>query len=66
MVRAGVLRLAKGSWVIAPVRRCAVYMRKSSEEGLDQSFNSLDAQREACEAYIKRQAHEGWQLVDAE
>ena len=36
------------------VRRCAVYTRKSSEEGLDQTFNSLDAQREACEAYIAR------------
>src|SRR5471030_2288241 len=46
--------------------RCAVYTRKSSEEGLDQSFNSLDAQREACEAYIKSQAHEGWQLVEGE
>lgn len=34
------------------VRRCAVYTRKSSDEGLEQSFNSLDAQREACEAYI--------------
>jgi len=45
------------------VLRCAVYTRKSSEEGLDQSFNSLDAQREACEAYIKSQAHEGWVLV---
>lgn len=45
------------------VRRCAVYTRKSSEEGLDQTFNSLDAQREACEAYIKSQAHEGWKLV---
>ena len=44
-------------------RRCAVYTRKSSEEGLDQAFNSLDAQREACEAYIKSQAGEGWQLV---
>ena len=43
--------------------RCAVYTRKSSEEGLEQSFNSLDAQREACEAYIKSQAHEGWTLV---
>jgi len=43
--------------------RCAVYTRKSSEEGLEQSFNSLDAQREACEAYIKSQAHEGWKLV---
>ena len=45
------------------LQRCAVYTRKSSEEGLDQSFNSLDAQREACEAYIKSQAHEGWTLV---
>jgi len=43
--------------------RCAVYTRKSSEEGLDQAFNSLHAQREACEAYIKSQAHEGWRLV---
>jgi site-specific DNA recombinase len=44
-------------------RRCAVYTRKSSEEGLEQAFNSLHAQREACEAYIKSQAHEGWRLV---
>src|SRR5882757_928005 len=43
--------------------RCAVYTRKSSEEGLEQSFNSLDAQREACEAYILSQRHEGWQVV---
>ena len=41
---------------------CAVYTRKSSEEGLEQSFNSLDAQREACEAYIASQRHEGWGL----
>jgi site-specific DNA recombinase len=40
--------------------RCAIYTRKSSEEGLEQSFNSLDAQREACEAYIASQRHEGW------
>jgi site-specific DNA recombinase len=40
--------------------RCAIYTRKSSEEGLEQAFNSLDAQREACEAYIKSQRHEGW------
>jgi DNA invertase Pin-like site-specific DNA recombinase len=45
--------------------RCAIYTRKSSEEGLDQAFNSLDAQREACEAYIKSQAGEGWRLVKA-
>src|SRR4029079_13020850 len=43
--------------------RCAVYTRKSSEEGLDQDFNSLDAQREACEAYIASQAGLGWSLV---
>lgn len=40
--------------------RCAIYTRKSSEEGLDQAFNSLHAQREACEAYITSQKHEGW------
>jgi site-specific DNA recombinase len=43
--------------------RCAIYTRKSSEEGLDQDFNSLDAQHEACAAYIKSQASEGWKLV---
>ena len=43
--------------------RCAIYTRKSSEEGLDQDFNSLDAQREASEAYISSQKHEGWELV---
>lgn len=46
------------------VLRCAIYTRKSSEEGLEQDFNSLDAQREACEAYIKSQQHEGWVLVE--
>ena len=43
--------------------RCAVYTRKSTEDGLDQDFNSLDAQREACEAYILSQGGLGWQLV---
>ncbi len=43
--------------------RCAVYTRKSSEEGLEQEFNSLDAQREACEAYIASQRSEGWVLI---
>jgi site-specific DNA recombinase len=43
--------------------RCAIYTRKSSEEGLEQDFNSLDAQHEACAAYIKSQASEGWKLV---
>jgi site-specific DNA recombinase len=44
-------------------RRCAIYTRKSSEEGLEQDFNSLHAQREACEAFIKSQASEGWRLA---
>ena len=43
--------------------RCAIYTRKSTEEGLEQEFNSLDAQREAGEAYIKSQKHEGWELI---
>jgi DNA invertase Pin-like site-specific DNA recombinase len=43
--------------------RCAIYTRKSSEEGLEQEFNSLDAQREACEAYIASQRSEGWVLI---
>src|SRR5499433_1677926 len=43
-------------------KRCAIYTRKSSEEGLEQEFNSLAAQREACEAYILSQQHEGWVL----
>ncbi len=42
---------------------CAIYTRKSSEEGLEQEFNSLHAQREACEAYIKSQKHEGWKIL---
>jgi DNA invertase Pin-like site-specific DNA recombinase len=45
------------------LRRCAIYTRKSSEEGLEQNFNSLQAQRDACEAFIKSQAIEGWRLV---
>src|SRR5580692_13100592 len=43
--------------------RCAIYTRKSTEHNLDLTFNSLDAQREACEAYIKSQAHEGWRVL---
>ena len=46
--------------VTRPIRRCAIYTRKSSEEGLEQDFNSLHAQRESCEAYINSQKHEGW------
>ena len=51
-----------------PVKRlrCAVYTRKSSDEGLEQSFNSLHAQREACEAYVLSQKHEGWSLLSNE
>ena len=45
------------------VLRCAIYTRKSTEHGLDQEFNSLDAQREACEAYIKSQASQGWKVL---
>jgi site-specific DNA recombinase len=50
----------------APPRRvrAAVYCRKSSEEGLDQTFNSLHAQLEACLSYIRSQCHEGWIAVD--
>ena len=44
-------------------KRCAIYTRKSSEEGLEQEFNSLQAQSEACEAYIRSQRHEGWVLA---
>jgi site-specific DNA recombinase len=45
--------------------RCAIYTRKSSEEGLEQSFNSLDAQREACHAFVVSQRHEGWRALPA-
>jgi site-specific DNA recombinase len=48
---------------VGQLARCAIYTRKSSEHNLDLAFSSLDAQREACEAYIKSQAHEGWQLI---
>jgi site-specific DNA recombinase len=48
---------------ISKLARCAVYTRKSTEYNLELAFNSLDAQREACEAYIKSQAHEGWCLI---
>src|SRR5438552_4409557 len=45
------------------VLRCAIYTRKSTEHGLEQEFNSLDAQREACEAYIRSQASQGWKVL---
>ena len=56
--RAKVLRVAREAYMIR--QRCAIYTRKSTEEGLEQDFNSLDAQREACAAYILSQKHEGW------
>jgi len=46
-----------------PIRRCAIYTRKSSEEGLEQEYNTLHAQRDACEAFIKSQTGEGWRLI---
>src|SRR6478609_5626214 len=45
------------------ILRCAIYTRKSTEHGLDQEFNSLDAQRDACEAYLKSQASQGWKTL---
>src|SRR5436309_5990908 len=51
---------------VPPARlRCGIYTRKSTEEGLEQDFNSLDAQREACEAFIVSQKHEGWVALPA-
>jgi DNA invertase Pin-like site-specific DNA recombinase len=55
-------RVASGKPILRKVR-CAVYTRKSSEKGLEQEFNSLDAQREACEAYVASQRAEGWLLL---
>ncbi len=43
--------------------RCAIYTRKSSDEGFDKEFNTLETQREACENYIKSQVHQGWKIV---
>jgi site-specific DNA recombinase len=57
------MKPARSHAKVTPKVRCAVYTRKSSEEGLDMEFNSLDAQREACEAYIASQKSEGWALV---
>ena len=56
----------KDTRLAAPVRtavRCAIYTRKSTEEGLEQSFNTLDAQRESAEAFITSQRHEGWTVL---
>jgi hypothetical protein len=52
-----------GTTLIAKATRCVIYTRKSTDEGLQQEFNSLDAQREAAEAFILSQRHEGWQLL---
>src|SRR4051812_49884694 len=46
--------------LVKQIIRCAIYTRKSTEEGLEQAFNTLDAQRESAEAYIAAQRHEGW------
>lgn len=64
MVRATLLRVDwRGKAQAMNKIRCAIYTRKSSEEGLEQEFNSLDAQREACAAYVASQQHEGWVLL---
>src|SRR6185437_12077588 len=55
----------KASASARPRLRCAIYTRKSSEEGLEQDFNSLHAQRESCEAYVLSQAGEGWTALPA-
>src|SRR4026209_1319701 len=57
--------LAKPSRPPTGKMRCAIYTRKSSEEGLEQAFNSLDAQREACAAFVLSQKHEGWVVLPA-
>jgi len=62
-VTAGVNAAKKDRATTATRLRCALYTRKSSEEGLDQAFNSLHAQREACEAYVASQAGEGWRAL---
>ena len=55
----------KASRPLTGKMRCAIYTRKSSEEGLEQAFNSLDAQREACSAFVLSQKHEGWVVLPA-
>src|ERR1700760_2307047 len=66
MVGTAVLRIEEaGRGSMTPTKRCAIYTRKSSEEGLEQEFNSLHAQREACEAFIRSQRHEGWRPLPA-
>ena len=55
--------MSKTQSITTPRVRCAIYTRKSTEEGLEQEFNSLDAQREAGEAFIISQRHEGWTVM---
>jgi len=57
------MKKVKNTSTTAQSIRCAIYCRKSTEDGLEQEFNSLDAQREACEAYITSQKHEGWAVL---
>src|SRR5512145_2482360 len=58
------LRNGRAVAAVAPKTvRCAIYTRKSTDEGLDRDFNSLDNQREAAEAYIRSQRHEGWEVL---
>ena len=65
LVGAAVLRGEAMNTATPPARgRCAVYTRKSSEDGLEQDFNSLHAQREACEAFIRSPRSEGWRLIE--
>ena len=63
MERAALLRIAGNTPMTKALRRCALYTRKSTEEGLEQAFNSLDAQREACAAYVVSQTGEGWRTI---
>ena len=63
-LRSTARRWRRRRWRVKPKPlRCAIYTRKSTEHGLEQEFNSLDAQREACEAYIKSQASQGWKAL---
>jgi site-specific DNA recombinase len=57
------MKTAKRKATMGGTKRCAIYTRKSTEEGLEQEFNSLDAQRESGEAYVKSQQHEGWECL---
>lgn len=56
-------RIAAAASALAPRKRCAIYTRKSTDEGLDQDYNSLEAQRDAGLAFVASQRHEGWMAV---